>query len=230
MNRGDEHAHHYFDIDTNRAGYLFARDQWDNERASWFVFTTRHDDANHTHYDMNSFLFTAFGEQFATHENVFPYMDQHHVANIEHNIIIVGEGGMPANDRPNSAGDDGSLLGFMTGAATGNFADYARGDARASDADRSIPGSLPSVRAEPSVLFVKQGPTPYIVIADDMQRSGDEQDYHWQWYTRAKTVTGTGTSSEPFLSAGEQANCRLAFHTPASPEHDQTSSVYCAPT
>ena len=97
---------------------------------------------------MNSFLFTAFGEQFATHENVFPYSHPHHDADIEHNIIIVDEGGMPAADRPNSAGDDGSLFGFMTGAATGHFADYARGDARASYADRSIRGSLPAVRAE----------------------------------------------------------------------------------
>jgi len=93
---------HYFEIDSNRAGYLFARDQWDNERASWFVFATRHDDANHTHYDMNSFLFTAFGEQFATHENVFPYSHPHHGADIEHNLIVVGEGGMPVADRPNA--------------------------------------------------------------------------------------------------------------------------------
>ncbi len=211
---------HYFEIDSNRAGYLFARDQWDNERASWFVFTTRHDNANHTHYDMNSFLFTAFGEQFATHENVFPYSHPHHGADIEHNIIIVGEGGMPAADRPNSAGDDGSLLGFMTGAATGHFADYARGDARASYADRSVRGSQPAVRAERTVLFVKQGPCPYVVIADDMQRSADEHDYHWQWYTRAKAVSGRGTFGEPFLFDGERAGCRLAFHTPASPEHD----------
>ncbi len=210
----------FFGIAANRAGYLFARDQWDNERASWFVFTTRHDNANHSHYDMNSFLFTAFGEQFATHENVFPYTHPHHGADIEHNIIIVGEGGMPAADRSNSAGDDGSLLGFMTGAATGSFADYARGDARASYADRSIAGSQPAVRAERTMLFVKQGPCPYVVIADDMQRSERDQDYHWQWYSRAKTISGRGTFTDPFRFAGEQAGCRLAFHTPAGPQHD----------
>ncbi len=211
---------HYFEIDSNCAGYIFARDQWDNERASWFVFTTRHNEANHTHYDMNSFLFTAFGEQFATHENVFPYSHPHHGADIEHNIIIVGEGGMPANDRPSSAGDDGSILGLMTGAATGHLADYARGDARASYADRSIRGDQPAVRAERTTLFVKQGPCPYVVIADDMQRSDGENDYHWQWYTQAKSISGHGTFSEPFVIAGESARCRLAFHTPASPEHD----------
>jgi hypothetical protein len=127
---------------------------------------------------------------------------------------------MPANDRPGSAGDDGSMFGFMTGAATGHFADYARGDARVSYADRSIRGSQPAVRAERTALFVKQGPCPYVVIADDMQRSADENEYHWQWYSRAKSISGNGTFSEPFLIDGENAMCRLAFHTPASPEHD----------
>ncbi|MBI5084583.1 MAG: hypothetical protein HZB13_08300 [Acidobacteria bacterium] len=137
---------HYFEIDPNRAGYLFGRSNWDDEQAHWFVFTSRHDDANHTHYDMNSFLFTAFGEQFATHANIFPYSHPHHGADIEHNMVIVDEGGMPANDRPTSAGDDGSILGFMTGVAAGRFADYARGDARLSYADRSIRGSAPGRR------------------------------------------------------------------------------------
>ncbi|MEO8657390.1 MAG: hypothetical protein ABI693_02925 [Bryobacteraceae bacterium] len=211
---------HYFAIDSHRAGSLFARDRWDEEHASWFVFTTRYAEANHTHYDMNSFLFTAFGEQFATHENVFPYDHRHHGADIEHNIVIVDEGGMPVADSPTSAGDDGSILGLMTGAATGHFADYARGDARGSYADRSVRGSLPAVRAERTALFVKQGPCPYVVIADDIQRSEKEHDYHWQWYTRSKSITGRGTFAEPFVLAGERASCRLAFHTPATPQDD----------
>jgi len=76
------------------------------------------------------------------------------------------------------------------------------------------------VRAERTVLFVKQGPCPYVVVADDMQRSGSEHDYHWQWYSRDKSVSGRGTFGEPFVFAGEQASCRLSFHTPTSPEHD----------
>lgn len=210
----------YFEIDPNRAGYIFARNQWDNDRASWFVFTTRYADSNHTHYDMNSFLFTAFGEQFATHENVFSYSHRHHGADLEHNIIIVDQGGMPIADNPGSAGDDGSILGFMTGAATGHFADYARGDAHASYADRSVREDTPAVRADRSALFVKQGPCPYVFLADDMLRSGKEHEYHWQWYTRARSVAGQGTFDDPFVFAGEQAKCRLAFHTPTAPEHD----------
>ncbi len=211
---------HYFAIDSHRAGYLFARDQWDNEHASWFVFITRHDDANHTHYDMNSFLFTAFGEPFATHENIFSYSHRNHGADIEHNIVIVDEGGMPVADNPGSAGDDGSILGFMTGVATGHFADYARGDAHASYADRSVPGSQPAVRADRTVLFAKQGPCPYVVVADDIQRDLGEHDYHWQWYTRAQSIGGSGTFEEPFLIVGERASCRLVFHTPEIPQHE----------
>lgn len=208
---------HYFEIDANRAGYLFARNRWDDERANWFVFTTRHDNANHTHYDMNSFLFTAFGEQFATHENIYGYSHPHHGADIEHNIVIVGEGGMPANDRPNSAGDDGSIYGFMTGVVAGHFADYARGDARASYADRSVDGSQPAIRADRAALFVKQGPNPYVVIADDIQRSEEENEYHWQWYSPARKMGGLGTFESPFLIGGVEASCRLAFHTPEIP-------------
>jgi hypothetical protein len=211
---------HYFEIDPHRAGYLFARNRWDDERASWFAFTTRYENANHTHYDPNSFLFTAFGEQFATHENVYGYSHPHHGADIEHNIVIVGEGGMAANDRPNSAGDDGSILGFMTGVIAGDFADFARGDARRSYADRSIKGSQPAIRAERAVLFAKQGPNPYVVVADDIQRSPSEEDYHWQWYTRAHQITGQGTFAEPFAIQGEHARCRIAFHTPDAPAHE----------
>jgi hypothetical protein len=211
---------HFFEIDSNRAGYLFARNRWDDERAHWFVFTTRYENANHTHYDPNSFLFTAFGEQFATHENVYGYSHPHHGADIEHNIVIAGEGGMPANDRPNSAGDDGSLFGYMTGVVAGDFADFARGDARRSYADRSIDGSQPAVRAERAVLFAKQGPNPYVVVADDIQRSRSEEDYHWQWYTRARRITGRGTFAEPFAIEGEHARCRIAFHTPEAPAHE----------
>lgn len=208
---------HYFEIDSNRAGYLFARNRWDDERAHWFVFTTRHDNANHTHYDPNSFLFTAFGEQFATHENIYGYSHPHHGADIEHNIVIVGEGGIPANDRPNSAGDDGSLFGYMTGVVAGDFADFARGDARRSYADRSVKGSQPAIRAERAVLFAKQGPSPYVVVADDIQRSQSEENYHWQWYTRALTISGRGTFAEPFAIQGDRARCRIAFHTPDAP-------------
>ncbi|MBE0658527.1 MAG: hypothetical protein IH602_12620 [Bryobacteraceae bacterium] len=211
---------HYFEIDPHRAGYLFARNRWDDERAHWFAFTTRYENANHTHYDPNGFLFTAFGEQFATHENVYGYSHPHHGADIEHNIVIVGEGGMPANDRPNSAGDDGSLFGYMTGVVAGDFADFARGDARRSYADRSIKGSQPAVRAERAVLFAKQGPNPYVVVADDIQRSQSDEDYHWQWYTRARQISGRGTFAEPFALQGEHAQCRIAFHTPDAPARE----------
>lgn len=211
---------HYFEIDPHRAGYLFARNRWDDERAHWFAFTTRYENANHTHYDPNSFLFTAFGEQFATHENVYGYSHPHHGADIEHNIVIVGEGGMPANDRPNSAGDDGSLFGYMTGVVAGDFADFARGDARRSYADRSIKGSQPAVRAERAVLFAKQGPNPYVVVGDDIQRSQSDEDYHWQWYTRARQISGRGTFAEPFALQGEHAQCRIAFHTPDAPARE----------
>jgi hypothetical protein len=211
----------YFEIDPHRAGYLFSRNEWENEQASWFVFTTRYANANHTHYDMNSFLFTAFGEEFATHANVFPYGHEHHGVDFEHNIVIVDEGGMPAADRRNTAGDDGSIRGYMTGVGVGHFADYARGDARLSYADRSVRSSTPAIRADRSALFVKQGPYPYVVVADDIQKDEDrEHDYHWQWYTQSQALSGEGTFDKPFLIEGANARCGIAFLDPVAPEHD----------
>lgn len=211
---------HYFEVDRHRAGYVFARSEWDNERAHWFAFSTRYANANHTHYDMNSFLFTAFGEQFATHTNIYTYGHEHHGVDFEHNIVIVGEGGMPARDRSGSAGDDGSLFGLMTGVGLGHFADYVRGDARLSYADRSIPDATPAERANRCALFVKQGPVPYVVLADDIQKDAGEQDYHWQWYTEALSIGGEGTLERPFLIEGEEARCGIAFLEPAAPRHE----------
>ncbi|MCZ2080577.1 MAG: hypothetical protein HUU41_00740 [Bryobacteraceae bacterium] len=209
----------YFEIDRNRAGYLFARNEWDNEQASWFAFTTRYANANHTHYDMNSFVFTAFGEEFAAHTNIFPYQHPHHGADLEHNIVIVDDGGMPAADRPNSAGDDGSLYGYMTGVGVGRFGDYMRGDAHRSYADRSIKTDTPAVRADRTMVFAKQGANPYIVIADEIQRDDKEHNYHWQWYTMAHELSGRGTLDEPYLIEGRNARCKIVFLEPQAPEH-----------
>lgn len=211
---------HYFEVDRHRAGYVFARSEWDNERAHWFAFATRYANANHTHYDMNSFLFTAFGEQFATHTNLYGYGHEHHGVDFEHNMVIIGEGGMPAEDRRNSAGDDGSLYGMMTGAGLGHFADYVRGDARLSYADRSIPASTPAERANRCALFVKQGPNPYVVVADDIRKDADDHDYHWQWHTEALSVEGEGSFERPFLIEGADARCGIAFLEPAAPAHE----------
>jgi len=211
---------YYFEITPNRAGYIYSRSEWDNEQAAWFAFVTRYANANHQHYDMNSFLFMAFGEEFATHVNIYPYRHEHHGADIEHNMVIVDGGGMPANDRSGSAGDDCSLYGFMTGVGLGHFADYMRGDAKLSYKDRSVRTSTPALRADRYGLFVKQGPNPYVVMVDDIQKSENEHDYHWQWYTRAKSADGAGTLDDPLLIEGENAGCAIAFLAPDKPEHD----------
>ncbi len=209
----------YFEIDPYRAGTVFSRSEWDNEQAAWFAFVTRYAGANHTHYDMDTFLFSAFGEQFATHANIFPYSHKDHGVDFENNIVIIDKGGMPAADR-SSAGDDGSINGYLMGVGLGHFADYVRGDAHLSYADRSVPTTTPAVRADRSALFVKQGANPYVVVADDIQKDGQKHDYHWQWYTPARSLSGNGTFDEPFLILGHNARCAIAFLTPEFPRHD----------
>jgi len=207
----------YFETDRYRAGTVFARSRWDDEEAAWFAFVTRYGNANHIHYDMNSFLFSAFGDAFATHANVFPYSHKHHGVDFEHNIVIIDGGGMPAADRP-SAGDDGSLWGYLTGLGLSEFADYVRGDAHLSYKDRSVPSSTPAKRADRSILFAKQGPNPYVVVTDDIQKDDEEHDYRWQWYTEVLQVVGGGTPGDPFRIEGKKARCLVALFEPEKPE------------
>lgn len=210
---------HYFEFDKNRAGYLFARSEWENERAHWFAFSTRYENANHAHYDMNSFVFTAFGEEFAAHSNIYPYTHPLHGADLEHNIVIIDEGGMAVADNPGSAGDDGSILGYLTGCATGEFADYVRGDARRSYADRSVRTDKPAKQADRAAVFVKEGPNPYVVLADNIQKDDAEHDYRWQWYTMAHEIEGEGSVARPFRIRGKRAHCKIVFLAPEQPSH-----------
>lgn len=211
---------HYFEFDKNRAGYLFARSEWGNERAHWFAFSTRYENANHAHYDMNSFVFTAFGEEFAAHTNIYPYSHPLHGADLEHNIVIIDEGGMAVADNPGSAGDDGSILGYLTGCGTGEFADYVRGDARRSYADRSLRADTPAIQADRAAVFVKEGPNPYVVLADNIRKDDVEHDYRWQWYTMAHEIEGEGTVAKPFRIRGKNAHCKIVFLEPERPTHE----------
>jgi hypothetical protein len=208
---------YYFEITPNRAGYVYSRSEWDNERAHYFAFTTRYAGANHQHYDMNSFLFHVFGEEFGTHRNIYTYRHPDHGADIEHNIVVVDGGGWPSNDRINSAGDDCSTNGLMGAVGLGHLADYVRGDARESYRDNSVAGSCPAIRADRTCLFVKQGSNPYLFIADDIQQSENTHNYDWQWYSFDSNVTGSGSLTDPFLIEGENADCGVMFLEPLKP-------------
>jgi hypothetical protein len=65
---------------------------------------------------------------------------------------------------------------------------------------------------------VKQGPNPYVVVADDIQKDEQEHDYHWQWYTRAGEIFGAGSLEKPLLIEGQQSNCSIGFVEPVEPE------------
>jgi len=210
----------YFEITQNRAGYVYSRSEWDNEKAAWFAFVTRWENANHQHYDMNSFLFCAFGDELAAHRNVYPYDHQDHGADFEHNLVIVNQGGMPLYNRTTTCGEQASLNGLLTGLGLGHFADYVRGDARLSYQDHTDQNARPAVRADRYILFAKQGRNPYVFLVDDIQKSGLENDYHWQWYTPADTVKGAGTLSDPIVFEGMNSGCSISFIAPEAPARD----------
>jgi len=211
---------YYFEITPRRAGYVYSRSAWDDERAHYFAFVTRFAEANHQHYDMNSFLFHAFGEEFGTHRNIYSYSSRDHGVDREHNIVIVDGGGWPAEDRQ-SAGDDCSTNGLLVGLGLGHLADYVRGDARESYRDNSVKGSCPALRADRTCLFVKQGKTPYLLVVDDIQQSTREHRYDWQWYSMSRRVRGSGSLEDPALIEGQQADCAVAILEPLRPAFSQ---------
>jgi len=212
---------YYFEITPRRAGYVYSRSAWDDARAHYFVFVTRYAEANHQHYDMNSFLFHAFGEEFGTHRNIYSYSSPDHGVDREHNIVIVDGGGWPAQDRQ-SAGDDCSTNGLLVGLGLGHLADYVRGDARESYRDNSVKGSCPALRADRTCLFVKQGKTPYLLIVDDIQQSAAEHRYDWQWYTMSRVVRGAASLDNPAVIEGATASCAVALLEPSRPAFSQT--------
>jgi len=216
----DLYTSFYFEITPYKAGYLYSRSEWDNEDAAYFAFATRNKNANHQHYDMNTFLFTAFGDEFATHANLYPYEDSLHGVDWEHNIVIIDGGGAPGHDRINGAGDDCSVDGYMTGVGTGHFADYVRGDAAASYKDISLKESEPAVRADRYGVFVKQGPNPYVIMVDDIQKSeNNSHQYDWLWYCEALELAGgVGTLNDPIVIPGKKASCAVGFVTPQNPQ------------
>lgn len=208
---------HYFEVTPNRAGYVFGRSAWEDKDAAFFAFTTRFERCNHQHYDMDSFLFGGFGTLFATHKMLFPYPSDQHGVDFEHNIIIIDGGGWPKTNRTSSCGDDNSTDGLLVGLTLSKFADYIRGDAKWSYRDNSIMTSDPAVRAERSCLFVKQGPTPYLLILDDNQQINKDVKYEWLWYAPALPMHGTATLDDPLVIKAENGSCAIAFVTPEKP-------------
>jgi hypothetical protein len=207
----------YFEVTPNRAGYVFARSEWENKDAAFFAFATRFERCNHQHYDMDSFLFGGFGTLFATHKMIFAYPSDQHGVDFEHNIIIVDGGGWPKTNRTPSCGDDNSTDGLLVGAALSNFADYVRGDAKWSYRDNSIITGNPAIRAERTCLFAKLGPTPYLLILDDNQQTEKTTKYEWLWHAPTLPMHGTATLSDPVVISAEKASCALAFITPEKP-------------
>jgi len=210
-------ASHYFEVTPNRAGYVFSRSRWEDPNAAFFAFVTRFEKCNHQHYDMNSFLLGGFGTLFATHADLYPYGHLNHGVDFEHNMVVVDGGGWPAHDNQHSCGDDNSTLGVLVGLALGEFADYVRGDAKWSYRDNTILNDNPAIRAERACLFVKQGPTPYLLAVDDLQYSHDPHRYDWHWHSPDLPIDGSGTLEDPLLITAEKAVCAIRFVTPRQP-------------
>ena len=206
----------YFEVTPNRAGYVFGRSAWDDPQAAFFAFTTRFEMANHQHYDMNSILFGGYGTLFATHRLLYPYGHVHQGVDYEHNHVVIDGEAWPKNNLASCA-DDNSTDGFLVGLALGPAADYVRGDAKWSYRDNTVPLSDPCIRADRACLFVKDGPAPYLFTFDDIQFTNVAKDHDWLWHAPELPATGKGTVRDPLVIAAKNANCAIAFISPAEP-------------
>jgi len=205
-----------FEITPNRDGYVFSRSRWNNPQAAFFAFTTRYEPCNHQHYDMNAFLFGGCGTLFATHRLLYPYGHKHQGVDYEHNHVVITGAAWPSNNL-RSCGDDNSTEGFLVGLGLGPVADYVRGDAKWSYRDNHVLTSNPAIRADRTCLFVKPGPSPYLLVVDDIQFTHVKRDYDWLWHAPLLPITGKGTCADPLVIAAKDAHCAVAFLHPAEP-------------
>ena len=207
----------YFEVTPNRAGYLFSRGRWDDALAPFFSFVTRHEICNHQHYDMNSVLLGGLGTTFATHRDLYPYGHENHGQDTEHNHVVIDGGGWPAEDKSGSCANQCSTGGLTVGLALGSVADYVRGDAKWSYRDNSIPNTDPGIRAERACLFVKAGPTPYLLMIDDIHYRGVPHRYDWLWHAPPLPIAGAGTIADPLTISAAKGRCAIRFLAPAKP-------------
>ena len=210
-------ASKYFEVTPHRAGYVFARTAWSDTNAAFFAFTTRYENCNHEHYDMNSFLFGGFGMLFATHKMLYPYPSDRHGVDYEHNLVIVNNGGWPMSNRTPSCFDDSSTDGLLAGVALSSFADYVRGDAKGSYRDNGTLITSPAIRAERSCLFVKETATPYLFVFDDLQQVAQPSKYDWLWHAPRLPLSGSGTLADPLIMTSNNASCAIQFIVPEKP-------------
>lgn len=207
----------YFEVTANRAGYFFSRSKWSDKGAAFFAYTSRFEPCNHQHYDMTSFLFGGYGRLFATHVDLYPYSHKQHGVDWCANHIVIDGGGWPRKASESSCADRNSTNESLVGLVAGEMADYVRSDAKWAYRDNSITIDNPAVRAERACLFVKSGPTPYLLILDDMQYIQPSQRYDWLWHAPNLPVSGTGTLNDPLTIEAGNASCDIQFITPATP-------------
>jgi len=139
---------------------------------------------SHSFADQNSFVLNAFGDQLAISSGYREwYGSAHHYGwsktTLSKNAILFNNQGQKIND----ANANGSITGFFTG----NFCDYAQGDA--------LPAykanSLSVTKAVRKILFVNK---KYFVIFDELE-SSVPHNHQWLLHSKQKMAENYNDSS-----------------------------------
>ncbi len=184
-----------------RGGGSF-RSSWQDD-AALATFTCGFDQhRGHNHRDENSFTLSAFGEYFAVDPGYMPNMTR------AHNTILVD--GLGQNHEP----DEYDAYGQVLDTQDFGGAWYMKGEAV-----EAYTNSIGLERAVRKFLFA-QAPQPYIVVADDIQKTGGASaSFDWLLHTAKDNTITMGPGAGEFHIQGPGAGsavCFVKFLAPAT--------------
>jgi len=231
---------HYFKDDSGLGGSVGLRSGWDlagngeNTITSWYI--ARYNRENHSHHDMSSFDLCAYGEEFLVDHQCETYSPGNHGTLKEHNLIVVDDQHLPSSQsKTGGCFADSHMYCELHGFTSADGGTIFRGDSKYSYVDRHpIADALgythihkvtkadidnnggPYDKAERLFALINGGNNPsYIIAVDDIKKDSSSHKYDFRLHTK-KTISGTGTKSNPFMLNGSSADLYITFIQPES--------------
>lgn len=205
-------------------GLYYYRSDWKSSatgREILFSFYSGKYYGGHAQEDQNQFTLYAYGDRFAVDAGPVG-LSSGPKESASHNLVLID--GLGQHNAGNSIGTDGNIAAsFLTPSI-----DYLRGDAKAaydtyspfnafgvpfpnSDWSWGYDGGNPVDRADRLLLVVK-GPTPYLVMADDIVKDGAPHTYQWTLHTNADNTVSVDSNLVTIL--GQRSALDVCFVTP----------------
>ncbi|MBL7078324.1 heparinase II/III family protein [Candidatus Shapirobacteria bacterium] len=198
-------------------------------------FINRFTYQGHQHYDPLSFTLSAYGEDLVVDLAPHNYNQEDRGVDHEHNLVVIDLPPWPQINAGSGitgmafSGRHPSQLGFIDQFFTDQSLDFTKGDARYPYADISkdkngqttsefeqilLSQINPILKAERSIMFIKNPAHPYFIITDDIQKGQAAHSYSWLLHTRFSNITGQGKTTDPLSINTALQSLRIYFLSP----------------